>query len=161
MEALRSKRIQEALSKKRGEIRRVPPTSSQPTTAIQACLQAAAAADDSVSGRSGRFSMPGLLATRMEALLGDERFADIVVAIGGCTFPCHRAVLAAVGHTGSNPGQTLGRPATHTFEPPREWSGFFDTMLSGEWAEASAREVTIDLPADGFDELLGFATPAG
>jgi len=29
-------------------------------------------------------------------------------------------------------------------------------MLSGEWAEASAREVTIDLPADGFDELLGF-----
>ena len=53
--------------------------------------------------------------------------------------------------------QTLGRPATHTFEPPRgQWSGFFDTMLSGEWAEASAREVTIDLPADGFDELLGF-----
>ena len=75
--------------------------------------------------------MPGLLATRMEALLGDERFADIVVAIGGRTFPCHRAVLVIA-------------------------SGFFDTMLSGEWAEASAREVTIDLPADGFDELLGF-----
>ena len=75
--------------------------------------------------------MPGLLATRMEALLGDERFADIKVVIGGRTFPCHRAVLAA-------------------------WSGFFDTMLSGGWAEASAREVTIELPADGFDELLAF-----
>ena len=47
--------------------------------------------------------MPGLLATRMEALLGDERFADIVVAIGGRTFPCHRAVLAAVCHTGLEP----------------------------------------------------------
>ena len=109
MEALRSRRIQEALSRKRGEIRRVPPTSSQPTTAIQACLQAAAAAEDSVSGRSGRFSMPGLLATRMEALLGDERFADIVVAIGGRTFPCHRAVLAAVCHTGLEP--RTGRPS--------------------------------------------------
>lgn len=75
--------------------------------------------------------MPGLLATRMEALLGDERFADISVVIGGRTFPCHRAVLAA-------------------------WSGYFNTMLGGGWAEASAREVTIDLPVDGFDELLGF-----
>ena len=109
MEALRSRRIQEALSRKRGEIRRVPPTSSQPTTAIQACLQAAAAAEDSMSGRSGRFSMPGLLATRMEALLGDERFADIVVAIGGRTFSCHRAELAAVCHTGLEP--RTGRPS--------------------------------------------------
>ena len=49
--------------------------------------------------------MPGLLATRMEALLGDERFADISVVIGGRTFPCHRAVLAA-------------------------WSGYFNTPCS-------------------------------
>ena len=75
--------------------------------------------------------MPGLLASRMEAMLGDERFADVIVVLEGRRFPSHRAVLAA-------------------------WSGFFSTMFGGGWAESAAREVTVELPARGFDDLLMF-----
>ena len=123
MDQLRSRRIQDAISRKKPPPVRAPSAPSP----VQTCLDSAAAA----ASNEG-YSKPALVAQRMEKVLEDERFADVVLVIEGRRFPCHRAMLAVC-------------------------SEYFERMFGGGWAEAASREVTLDeLPAEGFDELLRF-----
>ena len=105
-DTLRSRRIQDALSKRRPH--KHAPHAVSP---VQACLDAAAAADG---------ERHQLLVKRMEAVLSDERFADVVLVVDGRRFSCHRALLAAS-------------------------SDYFARMFDGRWAEAKAQEVQRDI----------------
>ena len=71
LDSLRSRRIQAALAKKpRAATQAAGRAAAAPGSAIQGCLDVATAA--AATGK-GQFTMPGLLASRMEAMLGDER----------------------------------------------------------------------------------------